>query len=194
MTAWPHGGDRPSTRAHRVASCRSCSRGVRAASLRRDFFPQHPQHDRSCDEHRAVGSRDRADGHRKREAVDARPAEDVQDEGHHQHGPRREQRPTQRLVDAQVDHLARDLRTLAADFADAVEHHDRVVDRVTDDGQQSGDDRQVDLELVDQQKSQEPGEIGTDRDGAHRDQHVMHQGDHRRHDRRSRAGTEPTRK
>ena len=53
----------------------------------------------------------------------------------------------QRLVDRQVDHLAqRHALVLAQVLAEPVEHHDRVVHRIADDGQDRGHRLQVELD------------------------------------------------
>ncbi len=51
----------------------------------------------------------------------------------------------------------RELRAFAFDFAQAVERHDRVVERVTDDREQRGDDREIDLEGFQLRKEAKPG-------------------------------------
>ena len=84
------------------------------------------------------------------------------------------------LIDAVVDHLFGQIGILAADFADAVEDHDRVVDRVADDRQQRGHDRQADLEIIDQQKAEERRQVFAERQEPDRDQHVVDQGQHGR--------------
>ena len=56
------------------------------------------------------------------------------------------------LIDAGVDHVGRELRALALDLAKPVEGDDRVVERVADDREQRGDDRQIDLERIDLQR------------------------------------------
>ena len=68
-----------------------------------------------------------------------------------------------RLIDAQVDHVGRQVGALAADLANAVEDHDRVVDRKTDDRQQRGHDRQADLERIDQQRLHVRRQVGAQR-------------------------------
>jgi hypothetical protein len=45
-------------------------------------------------------------------------------------------------------------RALALGFANPVEHHNRIVERITDHGQQRGDHRKADLELIDQQEAE----------------------------------------
>ena len=66
-----------------------------------------------------------------------------------------------RLIHRVVDHLRGDIRRLAFDFAQAVERYDRVVHRKTNDRQQRGDDRQIDLEGVDPQRRGKPGTAST---------------------------------
>src|SRR6516164_5012545 len=62
-----------------------------------------------------------------------------------------EERSAQGLVDAVIDHLSSQQRVLAADFANAVEDNDGVVDRVTDQGQEGCHGGQVDLEVLNEE-------------------------------------------
>ena len=77
-----------------------------------------------------------------------------------------QQRSAQGLVGALVDHLAGHVGILAADFADSVEDDDRVVDRIADDRQERGHDRQVDLERLDHQEAQVGGDVDAHGDAA----------------------------
>src|SRR5207245_2847856 len=121
--------------------------------------------------------------------------EDVE-HNHHQPGDERGQkRAAQRLVDAVVDHLRRQVRVLAADFADAVEDNDGVVDRVADQGEQRGHRRQVDLEVLQQQEAGQPGgpmvDVVGEGDDAHSEEQVVDEAQHGRQAERPVAEPEP---
>ena len=123
--------------------------------------------DRRGDEGRRVGARDHADEHRQREVEDRAAAEDHQ----HRHAQQRRQRGQQRAGQGRVDALVDHGRVEApaaqlARLADAVEDHDRVVDRIAQHRQQRGDARHGQL----------AAEQAVDAQG---DQHVVQQADHR---------------
>src|SRR5687768_11456307 len=96
--------------------------------------------DRRGDEDRRVGPADDADEHREREPAERFAAEEIQRQHRQERRAGRDDRPRQRLVDAQVHHL---LEGLAAHrpqvFPHAIEDHDRVVHRIAGDRQQRGD-------------------------------------------------------
>src|SRR5687768_1498336 len=99
--------------------------------------------DRRGDEDRRVGAADDADEHREREAAQRLAAEDIQGEHREERRAGGDDRPRQRLIDAEIHHL---LERLAAHrpqvLADAVEDDDRVVHRIAGNRQQRGNDVQ----------------------------------------------------
>ena len=80
------------------------------------FAFDQPQQDRAGDEDRTVGSDQNADDQGKRKRVDAGTAECVQQNDHDQRRHRCQQRSAERLVDAGVDHFARQLSELCLLF------------------------------------------------------------------------------
>ena len=108
--------------------------------------PGEPDQNGAGDIDRTIGAHDDARYQAEGHAVDGGAAHHVQD---HRHEPGREtgqDRARQGLIHGVVDEVPGDSPGAALDFADAIEDHNRVVDRVADQGQEGRDDRQVDLE------------------------------------------------
>ena len=121
--------------------------------------------DRAGQVDRRVDAFDRPDEHDEGEVVDDLAAEEKEGQEGQEDRARGDDRPAQRLVEAEVHDLFE--RFLAVDLgvlADPVEDDDRVVDREADDGQDAGDDGQVDL-------------AAGERIEAHRDEDVLGQGE-----------------
>jgi hypothetical protein len=98
--------------------------------------------------------------------VDHLAAEQVEGERRQEHGERGDDRPRQRLVHRGVHHvLVAQLVELLRALADAVEDHDRVVDRVAGERQERRDDGQRDLAVE-------------EADDAERREHVVEERDH----------------
>ena len=124
-----------------------------------------PEHDRGRDENRGVRSRDHADEHREREVVYRPVAEDEERGNREERRQRRDDRARQALVDRLVADLGEGDPLLALEkLADAVEHDDRVVDRVADDRQERGDHDERHL-------------AAAQREQAERDERVVREGD-----------------
>ena len=111
-----------------------------------------PDHHGNCDEHGGIGADEYADDHRECEVIDGATAEDEERQAGNQRGDRGEQRTAQRRIDGFVaERLQVGFLILAQILADTVEDDDRVVDGVTDDGQQRGDDHQADLAAAEEE-------------------------------------------
>ena len=63
--------------------------------------------------------------------------EPVQDEHYDKRRQRGQNRTAQRLRDTRVDHFGRNLSPLSTNFTNPVKHDNRIVQRVTNHGQQS---------------------------------------------------------
>ena len=127
------------------------------------------EHDGAGNEDGRVGADHDADAQGQREIVDRIAAEDEQHHRHKERCQRRQQGAAQRLIDTGVQQLGKRHAAAAIQFqvfADTVEHHDRVVQRIADDGQDGRNDGQVDL-------------TAQEREHAEGDQHVVRQRDHR---------------
>ena len=106
--------------------------------------------ERARDEDRRVAADGEADEQGEREVFRRVAAEEVEGGRREEDGEDRVERARQRLIDTAVDELVDVAAAAEVQFevlADAVEDDDRIVDRVTDDGQQSRDERGVDLAL-----------------------------------------------
>lgn len=106
--------------------------------------------ERARDENRRVAADGEADEQGKREVFRRVAAEEVEGGRREEDGEDRVERTRQRLIDTAVDELV-DVAAAAEVqlevLADAVEDDDRIVDRVTDDGQQCCDERGINLAL-----------------------------------------------
>src|SRR5690606_18246632 len=105
-------------------------------------------HDRAGHEDRAVGANHNADGQRQREAEEDLAAEEQQRHDDEKYRHRRDNRPRQHFVDADVE--GGDEVTLLAEqfqvFADPVEDDDRVGERIPGQGEQGGNHQEVDFD------------------------------------------------
>ena len=142
----------------------------------RDFAPQNaratasarpPENDGRSDKDRGIGSDQDAYENRQGEVPQDRAAEQKETANRDKRGPTSEDRAAQRLINAFVhDLLDRTATSAGQTFANAIENDDRVINRVTGDGENGAD----------QSKSQfTPQEC----EGADREQDVMQD----RHDR-----------
>lgn len=127
---------------------------VRSSHLTRALFAiRDPEQNGSCNKDRTVGTDQNADQKSKREGVNAFATEDVKQQYRYQSRSRGEQGSAQRLVYAVVDHVTTELRTSSANFTNAVEHNDRVIQGVTDDREEGSNLSQTDLKVFDEQES-----------------------------------------
>ena len=118
------------------------------------FLRPHEDKYRACDEYRGVSSHYDADKHRECEACNRLDAGEKQHENHDKRREAGKQRPGKRLVYRVVYYLGVILLALlriellpAQVLADAVEHNNGVVERVTYDSKEGRDYRQVNLYL-----------------------------------------------
>ena len=111
-------------------------------------------------------------------------ATEVENHDHDQRGHRGQQGAGQRLVQALVDHPGGQRRVLAPHLADPIEDDNGVIERIADDGQEGGDHRQVDLEVLQHQHAAIHAHFRRrqtrQRDTSQHNQYVVHQGDDRR--------------
>ena len=105
--------------------------------------------------------------------MDALATEQIQDQRGKKRRAGGEDRAAQGLVDRLVDHLRRDVRTLATQFTESVEDHDRVVDRKADNRQERGHHVEADLEVINQRPAKEAAQVGAEGEAGHRHQHVV---------------------
>ncbi len=85
----------------------------------------------------------------------------------------RQQRSAESLIHAVINHLSRQSRALASDFTDAVEHHDRIVQGVTDDREERSNFCEADLEVFDQEELQWAYKPVADRHDTQSDHYVV---------------------
>ena len=98
-----------------------------------------------------------------------RAAEHEQDGDGEQGSVRRDQRSDERLVHAQVDRVEERAALVELQvLADAVEHDDDVVERVSDDRQERGDRLEVELELEQGKDAESDGDVVDELDDAGR--------------------------
>ena len=105
--------------------------------------------------------------------MDALATEQIQDQRGKKRRAGGEDRAAQCLIDRLVDHLRRDVRTLATQFTESVEDHDRVVDRKADNRQERGHHVETDLEVINQRPAKKAAQVGAEGEAGHRHQHVV---------------------
>ena len=111
-----------------------------------------PQKQGRRDGHRRVCSHQYANEKHESKAVDARSAQEIHERDGHDRGSAGQNGAGQGLVDGVVDDVAVEMAVSPAVLADAVEHHDGVDHGITHDGQNAGDDGQIDAERLDFQE------------------------------------------
>ncbi len=107
---------------------------------------------RRCDKNRAVGTNQDTDEQAICETMDPFTAEDVHQQDRNDGCRRCQQGSAQGLGHALIDHLLCQSWTLTLHFSNSVKHDDRVVERIANDRQECGYDRQRNLEVLDQQE------------------------------------------
>src|SRR5579872_1390199 len=126
--------------------------GRRLLVLIRVIVPE--QHDRAGNEHRRIRAYDNSTNQGEREAMQHRTAEQEQGDHGEERQARRHDGSAQRLVDGAIHHLLQGLAPRDLEiFADPIEDHDRVVHRITDQGQQGRDHRHRNLLVEDREQS-----------------------------------------
>ena len=128
-----------------LGGCRSCSTAsVLVAIFRQTLIPRpavEEQQSRARDEHRGVGSDDHADQHGEGESFEHvvhRAVVDEQNRDDEEGRQRGENRSGSAMINRQVDDLGVTALLTGEVLANAVKHHNRVVQRVTNDGQEGG--------------------------------------------------------
>ena len=112
--------------------------------------------------------------------MDSLPAKQIQNQRGEKGGARREDRAAERLIDGLVDHRPCYELALAAEFPQAIEDHDRVVDRETDDRQQCRHHVEADLEIIDECPAHDGCHKLAQRQAGNRHEHVVREGHHGR--------------
>ena len=126
--------------------------------------------DRGGDEDRRDGTHDNADGQREDEAADGLAAEEEDRQQRHERRARSVDRTRQRRVDGVVHVLLEVALGIHAQiFADTVEDHHGIVDGVTDDRKDRGDEGLIDFEVEGHEaiehREETDDEQGVDRKG-----------------------------
>ena len=138
---------------------------------------KQPVQEGRANEDGAVSTDYDADHHREREGVNTRAAEAVQNDRREQSRNGRQNSTAQHLIRRFVNDFLRQSFRLAANFAHTVEQNDRVVQGVPDKGQERGDGRQTNFELIDAKEGKTGGEPVAQPDESKDETYVVDQTD-----------------